>query len=81
MPGDGEDAIGLDQKHEGQASLAAALTAQVLSGRAPGSNRRKTQEPLESSTIFESVVIVAQLTVSVPLHPAQMSRLVPRRSS
>jgi len=32
------------------------------------SNRRKTQEPLESSTSFESVVIVAQLTFSLPLH-------------
>jgi hypothetical protein len=27
----------------------------------PGSNRLKMQEPLESSTIFESVVIVAPL--------------------
>ncbi len=40
----------------------------MVSGRPTGSNRRKTQEPLESSTIFESVVIVAQLAFSLPLH-------------
>jgi hypothetical protein len=40
----------------------------IPDGRPPASNRHKTQEPLESSTIFESVVIVAQLTFSLPLH-------------
>ena len=40
------------------------LTARLLRP----DNRRKTQEPLESSTIFESAVIVAQLTFSLPLH-------------
>jgi len=36
--------------------------------RPPGSTRRKTQEPLESSTIFEPVVIVAELTFSLLLY-------------
>src|SRR5437868_3245647 len=41
----------------------------ISDGRPYGdSNRRKTQEPLESSTIFESAVIVAHLTLSLPLH-------------
>jgi hypothetical protein len=34
----------------------------------PGSNRCKTQQPLELSTIFEPVVIVARLFFSVPLY-------------
>lgn len=37
-------------------------------GRPPGSNRLKMQEPLESSAIFESVVIAAQLAFSLLLH-------------
>jgi hypothetical protein len=36
--------------------------------RPPGSNRRKTQQPLESSTIFEPVVIVVRLLFFVPLY-------------
>jgi len=40
----------------------------IVIGGECDSNRRKTQEPRESSTSFESVVIVAQLTFSLPLH-------------
>jgi hypothetical protein len=43
--------------------------------RLTGSNRRKTQEPLESSTIFEPVVTVAQLVFSVPLYLLTWLRL------
>ena len=34
----------------------------------PGSNGRKTQEPLESSAIVGAVAIVARLIFSVPLY-------------
>jgi hypothetical protein len=43
--------------------------------RQTGSNRRKTQEPLESSTIFEPVVTVARLVFSVPLYLLTWLRL------
>ena len=45
------------------------------SGRQTGSNRRKTQEPLESSTIFEPVVTVTRLVFSVPLYLLTWLRL------
>jgi hypothetical protein len=43
--------------------------------RLTGSNRRKTHEPLESSTIFEPVVTVARLVFSVPLYLLTWLRL------
>ncbi len=46
-----------------------------------GSNRRKTQQPLESSTIFEPVVIVARLVFFCSALPALMARPIPHRSS
>jgi hypothetical protein len=42
--------------------------AQFVDGRPPGSNRRKTQQPLESSTIVEPVAIVTPLIFSVPFY-------------
>jgi hypothetical protein len=59
----------------GDKSLLHSLSRFCLVGRLTGSNRRKTQEPLESSTIFEPVVTVAWLVFSVPLYLLTWLRL------
>jgi hypothetical protein len=45
-----------------------ALMRSWLDGRPPGSSHRKTQVPLESSTIVEPEAIVTRLVFSVPLY-------------
>jgi hypothetical protein len=61
--------------------VARHATALWLDCRSPGSNRRKTQQKLESRTNFERVVIVARLVFFCSALPAHITPPVLHRSS